>query len=82
MELSEMNSKTFKLASATIGASALVGMGVFTVAMSSDSDSTTVVSDPEITLGETTTSETGATELETSLAVPEVTAEPPDGFGP
>jgi hypothetical protein len=82
MELSEMNSKTFKLASATIGASALVGMGVFTVALSSDNDAATVVSEPEITLGETTTSETGATELETSLAVPEVTAEPPDGFGP
>ena len=55
-----MNSKKLKLASATIGASALVGMGVFTVAMSSDSDSTTVVSDPEITLGETTTSTTAA----------------------
>lgn len=77
-----MNSKKLKLASATIGASALVGMGVFTVAMSSDSDSTTVVSDPEITLGETTTSTTAALELETPQAVPEVTAEPPDGFGP
>ena len=77
-----MNSKKLRLASATIGASALVGMGVFTVALSSDNDTGTIVSDPEITLGETTTSETGVTELETSLAVPEVTAEPPDCFGP
>jgi hypothetical protein len=77
-----MNSKTFKLASATIGASALVGMGVFTAALSSENDAATIVSEPEITLGETTTSTTGVTELETPQAVPEVTAEPPDGFGP
>ena len=61
-----MNSKRLKLASATIGASALVGMGVFTVALSSDNDAATRVSEPEITLGETTTSTTAAcTELET-----------------
>ena len=77
-----MNSKRLKLASATIGASTLVGMGVFTVALSSDNDAATPVSQPEITLGETTTSTTGVTELETPAAVPEVTAEPPDGFGP
>jgi hypothetical protein len=82
MELSEMNSKTFKLASATIGASALVGMGVFTVALSSDNDTGTIVSEPEMTLGETSTIEKAATEIETTLAVPEHTAEPPDGFGP
>ena len=55
-----MNSKKLKLASATIGASALVGMGVFTVALSSDNDAATPVSQPEITLGETTTSTTAA----------------------
>ena len=82
MELPEMNSKKLRLASATIGASALVGMGVFTVALSSDNDTGTIVSDPEITLGETTTSSTAPAEPETTLAVPEVTAEPPDGFGP
>jgi hypothetical protein len=82
MELSEMNSKTFKLASATIGASALVGMGVFTVALSSDNDTGTIVSEPEMTLGETSTIEKAATEIETTVAVPEHTAEPPDGFGP
>ncbi len=77
-----MNSKKLRLTSAAIGASAVVTMGALTMALSNDSDSTTVVSDPEITLGETTTSTTGATELETPQAVPEVTAEPPDGFGP
>ena len=53
-----MNSKKLRLASATIGASALVGMGALTVALSSDNDTGTIVSDPEITLGETTTSST------------------------
>ena len=77
-----MNSKKLRLASATIGASALVGMGALTVALSSDSDTGTIVSDPEITLGETTTSSTAPSEPATSLAVPEVTAEPPEGFGP
>ena len=77
-----MNSKKLRLASATIGASALVGMGALTVALSSDNDTGTIVSDPEITLGETTTSSTAPSEPATSLAVPEVTAEPPEGFGP
>ena len=35
-------------------------MGVLTVALSSDNDAGTIVSDPEITLGETTTSETAS----------------------
>ena len=82
MELSEMNSQKLKLASAAIGASAVVAMGALTMALSEDTGSTTVVSDPEITLGETSTIEKAATEVETSVAVPEVTAEPPDGFGP
>ncbi len=74
-----MNSKKLKLTSAAIGASALVTMGALTMALSSDSGTATLVSDPEITLGETVTSE-APTEIETTLAVPEVTAEPPDGF--
>ena len=78
-----MNSKKIKLASATIGASAVVAMGTLTAVLSDDSSSTTIVSDPvEMTLGETSTIEKAATEVETSVAVPEVTAEPPDGFGP
>ena len=78
-----MNSKKLKLASATIGASAVVAMGTLTAVLSDDSSSTTIVSDPvEMTLGETSTIEKAATEVETSVAVPEVTAEVPDGFGP
>ena len=77
-----MNSKRLRLASATIGASALVGMGVFTVALSSDNDSGTIVSGPEMTLGETSTVEKAATAPETTIAIPEVTAEVPEGFGP
>ena len=76
-----MSSKKIKLAAATFGAS--VAMGTLTAVLSDDSSSTTIVSDPvEMTLGETSTIEKAATEVETSLAVPEVTAEPPDGFGP
>ena len=71
-----------KLVSATVGASAVVAMGMLTAALSEDSGSAGVVSQPEMTLGETSTIEKAATEVETSVAVPEVTAEVPDGFGP
>ena len=77
-----MNSRKLKVVSAAVGASAVAAMGALTIGLSSDSGSTTVVSDPEITLGETTTIEKAATAIETSMAVPEVTAEVPDGFGP
>ncbi len=78
-----MNAKKLKLISATIGASAVVAMGTLTAVLSDDSASQTIVSDPaEMTLGETSTIEQAATEVETSLAAPEVTAEVPDGFGP
>jgi hypothetical protein len=50
------------------------------MALGSDDDTATIVSDPENTLGETFTSEVPM-EIETTLAVPEVTAEPPEGFG-
>ena len=76
-----MKTKRMKLAAATFGAAALVGMGAFTVALSGHGTGT-LVSDPEATLGSTTTSSTPPSEPETSMAVPEVTAETPDGFGP
>ena len=57
-----MNSQKLKLVSATVGASAVVAMGALTMALSDDSGSTTVVSDPEITLGETSTIEKAATD--------------------
>lgn len=58
-------------------------MGALGFTLGTDDSATTVVSDPaQMTLGETSTIEKAATEVETSVAVPEVTAEPPDGFGP
>ena len=80
MEWSEVKSKQIKALSAAIGASAMVAMGALTVALSSDSDTTSVLSEPEVTLGETSTSSTAPEEPETTLAEPEVTAEPPTGF--
>jgi hypothetical protein len=77
-----MNSQKLKLVSAAVGASAVAAMGALTIALSSDSGPATVVSNPEMTLGETSTIEKAATSIETTLAVPEVTAEVPDGFGP
>ncbi|RDH78044.1 hypothetical protein DVS77_13970 [Mycolicibacterium moriokaense] len=78
-----MNSRKLKVVSATVGASAVVAMGALTVAVSSsDSGSATVVSNPEMTLGETSTIEKAASQPETSVAVPDVTADVPDGFGP
>ena len=77
-----MISQKLKLASAAVGASAVVAMGALTMVLSDDSGSATVVSSTEMTLGETSTIEKAATEIETSVAVPEVTAEVPDGFGP
>lgn len=77
-----MNSKKLKLASATIGASAVVAMGTLTAVLSDDSGSATIVSDPaEMTLGETSTIEKAATAPETTIAVPDITGtELPDGF--
>ena len=76
-----MISQKLKLASAAVGASAVVAMGALTMVLSDDSGSATVVtSTDEMTLGETSTIEKAATEIETTVAVPEVTAEVPDGF--
>jgi hypothetical protein len=80
MEWSEVKSSQLKLVAAGIGAGALVAMGALTVVFSDAPGN--VGEGPEITLGETTTSTTGATELETTIAVPEVTASVPEGFGP
>jgi hypothetical protein len=66
-----------KIASAGAGAAAVVAMGALGVALTAESDGAQTFGEgPEMTLGETTTSETGQTEIETSVAVPEVTAEP------
>ena len=78
-----MISQKLKLASAAVGASAVVAMGALTMVLSDDSGAGTVVtSTDEMTLGETSTIEKAATQIETTVAEPEVTAEVPDGFGP
>ena len=77
-----MNTQQLKLVSAAIGASAVVAMGALTAVLSDEGGSSDVVTMTEMTLGETSTIEKAATEIETTVAVPEVTAEPPDGFGP
>jgi hypothetical protein len=82
MEWSDVKSSQLKLVAAGIGASAVVAMGALTVVFSqSPAEIGNLGEGPEITLGETTTSTTGQTEIETSLAVPEVTASVPEGFG-
>ena len=76
-----MKSKQLKLAAAGIGAAAAVSMGVLGVAFAGAPDSAGIMSEgAEITLGETTTQETGVTELATTFVTPPVTAEKPDGF--
>ncbi len=75
-----MKSQKLKLASAAVGASAVVAMGTLTAALSHDSNSETIVSGTEMTLGETSTIEKAANSPETTVASPEVTAEVPDGF--
>jgi hypothetical protein len=82
MEWSEVTSKQFKLVSAGIGAGALVAMGVVGFAVSEAPSGTgPFMSVAELTLGETTTETNAPLELETSVASPTVTAEPPAGFG-
>jgi hypothetical protein len=79
MEWSEVKSSQLKVVAAGVGASALVAMGALTVVFSDAPGS--ISEGPEITLGETTTSTTAPTELETSIATPMVTASTPEGFG-
>ena len=78
MEWSKVNSSQLKLAAAGIGAGALVGMGALTVVIGEAPGS--IGEGPEITLGETTTSTTAPSEVETSIATPPVTATTPEGF--
>jgi hypothetical protein len=74
----KVKSKQLKLGAATLGTSAVLAMGAFGVAagVSSAQDDPPKPPNPEITLGETTTSTTAPSAPETSVAVPEVTAEP------
>jgi hypothetical protein len=76
MEWSKMKSKQFKLVSAGIGAGAVIAMGALGAAFTGTSGNTQNVLQPEITLGETTTSTTAPTEVPIPVAEPEVTAEP------
>ena len=73
-----MKSSQLKLAAAGIGAGALVAMGALTVVLSDAPGS--IGEGPEITLGETSTSTTAPTTVETSVATPPVTATTPEGF--
>ena len=76
-----MKSKQLKLAAAGIGAGGAIAMGALGVAFADAPDSAGIMSEgAEITLGETTTQEAGATELATTFVTPPVTAEKPDGF--
>jgi hypothetical protein len=84
MEWSEVKSSQLKVVAAGIGASALVAMGALTVVFSEPPASTGPVGTAGMggmTLGETVTTTTGATELKTSIASPTVTASTPKGFG-
>ena len=77
-----MNSKKFKLASAAVGASAILAMGALGVAMSPEPETTGTLSEAaEMTLGDTSKKEV-PTEVPTPLAEPEVEVELPEGYGP
>lgn len=66
-----------KTVSAGVGAGALISMAALGVAFVPEPASAGAVNEvPEITVGETETSTTGQTEIETTMAEPEVTAEP------
>lgn len=78
-----MNSSQAKKLAAAIGMGAVVAMGALTVAFSGQwSSPATVVSEPEITLGETATTTTGQTEVPTPVAEPPVIASTPEGMTP
>jgi len=73
-----VKSSQVKLAAAGIGAGALISMGALSVVLSDAPGS--ISEGPEITLGETSTSTTAPSEVETSIATPPVTATTPEGF--
>jgi hypothetical protein len=76
-----VKSNKFKSLSAVVGVSAVVIMGALTIGVSQQQPHTgTLVSDPTATIGETVTSTTGQTELETSVATPPFTFTTPSGF--
>lgn len=79
-----MKGKQVKLAGAVIGASAVIlgGAGVAMTEPAAATDVDLANKGLELTLGETTTEETGDTEIETPAAEPEVEVELPDGYGP
>ncbi len=79
-----MKSNQVRKLSAVAGAGAVVAMGVLTVMLGSQQEPrATFVSDPtEMTLGETSTTTTGVTEIPTSVATPPVTATTPEGMTP
>jgi hypothetical protein len=83
MERSNVKSSQVKKLAAAVGMGAIVGMGAVTIALSGQwSVPGTVVSDPEMTLGETVTTTTGQTEIPTSFAEPPVIASTPEGMTP
>jgi hypothetical protein len=75
-----------KLLTATIGTGALLTMGGVTVATSAAEEPAPAPPGPvltsEVTTGETSTEGTAPPEPETTVAVPPVTATPPEGFAP
>jgi hypothetical protein len=73
-----VKSSQLKLAAAGIGAGALVAMGALSVVFSDAPG--TLGEGPEVTLGQTSTSTTAPTTIETSVATPPVTATTPSGF--
>jgi hypothetical protein len=78
-----VNWNRVKLLSGVIGASAVVAMGVLTAVFAGEPGMSNVnVSEPDITLGETVTTTTGQTALETSVAEPPVIASTPEGMTP
>jgi hypothetical protein len=82
MEWSEVKTSQLKVVAAGIGASAVVAMGALTVMFSNEPAQTGTFSEGiTLTLGETTTSTTAPTEIQTSVATPMVTASTPEGFG-
>jgi hypothetical protein len=82
MEWSKVKTNQLKVVAAGVGASAIVAMGALTVMFSNEPAQTGTVSEGiTLTLGETTTSTTAPTEIQTSVATPMVTASTPEGFG-
>jgi hypothetical protein len=75
-----VKSNWVKLVSAVIGASALVVMGVLTVALGGEPTGSQNLVQPAMTTGETSTESTAPMELETSVAEPPFTFTTPEGF--